>query len=260
MNKFKRKMFLSLTVILILSSTYISTFASDSTEKTNTHTKKFYLTEEEVFEALAYTFDDHDLKAAIASNAQASPTGIYTKSFSSENYSQYTNDQYGGMYIDDDGTLVICYVDGSDTLYSARLNSQISKVRKSSSLINAKNEPIVNNYTFKAVKYSYDELLSAYDHVNDFAEQTGIIQTASIDLVDNTIEIGIIEPDKLNIIHEGLSAIDGMYSVTILDPEEDVFHDIAAIDGTSRISNGTSSSTPAGRLYSSKINNYLVLI
>ena len=67
------------------------------------------------------------------------------------------------------------------------------------------------------------------------------IQTASIDLVDNKIEIGIIEPDKLNIIYEGLSAIDGMYSVTILDPEEDVFHDIAVINGTSRISNGTSS-------------------
>ena len=41
MNKCKRIMFLSLAVILILSSTYISTFASDSTEKTNTHTKKF---------------------------------------------------------------------------------------------------------------------------------------------------------------------------------------------------------------------------
>ncbi len=254
MNKCKRIMFLSLAVILILSSTYISTFASDSTEKTNTHTKKFYLTEEEVFESLAYTFDDYDLKTAIASNVQASPTGIYTKSFSSENYSQYTNDQYGGMYIDDDGTLVICYVEGSDTLHSARLNSQISKARKST-LVNAKNEPIVNNYTFKAVKYSYSELLSAYEHINDFAEQTGIIQTASIDLVDNKIEIGIIEPDKLNIIYEGLSAIDGMYSVTILDPEEDVFHDIAVINGTSRISNGTSSSTPAGRLYSSKINN-----
>ena len=113
-------------------------------------------------------------------------------------------------------------------------------------MVNAKNEPIVNNYTFKAVKYSYSELLSAYEHINDFAEQTGIIQTASIDLVDNKIEIGIIEPDKLNIIYEGLSAIDGMYSVTILDPEEDVFHDIAVINGTSRISNGTSSSTPAG--------------
>ena len=252
MNKFKRIMFLSLAIILILSSTYISTFASDSTEKNNTHTKKFYLTEEEVFEALAYTFDDLALKTAIASKVQASPTGIYTKSFNSENYSQYTNDQYGGMYIDDNGTLVICYVAGSDALHSARLNSQIAKIRKSPYLINAENEIIVNDYTFKAVQYSYSELLSAYDQVNEFAEQTGIIQTASINLVDNIIEIGIIEPGKLNIIYESLSAIDGMYSVTILDQVDDVFYDVAAINGTSRISNGTSSSTPAGRLYSSK--------
>jgi hypothetical protein len=75
-----------------------------------------YLSEEEVFEALAFTYNDSELLKSINSQKTLTPNDLSIEGFHAEDYSEYTNNQYGGMYLNDNGDLVICYKNSSDAL------------------------------------------------------------------------------------------------------------------------------------------------
>ncbi len=86
----------------------------------------FVLTEEEVFEALAYTYDDVSLKKEITSLNKEISNGRKIYIFDSTAYFEFTDGQYGGLYIDDNGNLVICYTDGEIYNKMTALNARKS--------------------------------------------------------------------------------------------------------------------------------------
>ena len=113
------KKFLSilLTFLLIaIGTTNMNVYAENISTSEAKNTNDIILSEEDVFEALAYTFGDQVLKKSIKAKKVLSPSGALIDSFDSESYSNYTNNEYGGMYLNDDGVLVICYVADSNTL------------------------------------------------------------------------------------------------------------------------------------------------
>lgn len=59
------------------------------------------------------------------------------ESFDSKSYSNYTNNEYGGMYLDENGVLVLCYVEKSNTLKTVQnLSLKASLFRSENALIN----------------------------------------------------------------------------------------------------------------------------
>lgn len=255
------KKFLSIliTVLLLVAGTAnFGAYAEESSKQYDKKVNEEFLLEEDVFEALAYTFCDQTLNKSINNHKVLSPSGTMIDSFDSESYSEYTNDEYGGMYLNDDGVLVLCYVAGSNTLKSSqRMSENILSSKLSKTLKNAKNE-VVCNYTIKAVKYSEKELITAYDFVNRLAESNDVIKTVDIDVFSNRIVIGVLKASDISQISDELSIIEGMYAFEILDEDFD-FKNIATISGTSAINNKSKSSTPAGKMYSSTLNKYGVI-
>ena len=187
----KLNYYLYFTATLITATCAIGLKAK-ATEFAQKVLKEGYLTEEEdVFAAIAYTFDDNLLKANIKSENKFSPSGALTKGFDAKSYSEYTGNDYGGMYLDENGTLVLCYVNESDTIKATKKQKQKNTLRNCTVLKNEKNEIIADSYRIKAVKYSEQELLDAYDLVNKLAEETGIIKSAGIDVFENRVIVGI---------------------------------------------------------------------
>ncbi len=255
------KKFLSilLTFLLIaIGTTNMNVYAENISTSEAKNTNDIILSEEDVFEALAYTFGDQVLKKSIKAKKVLSPSGALIDSFDSESYSNYTNNEYGGMYLNDDGVLVLCYVADSNTLKSSQKISKIKSSKLGQTLINPENEAICN-YTFKEVQYSEKELLEAYDTINELAiKNNNIIKTVNVDILRNRIIIGLTDASDISLINNEISIDNGIYAFEILDKDFEI-NDIATISGTSAINNGKISSTPAGKIYSSVLKKYGVV-
>ncbi len=256
------KKFLSLLLTFLLLTTgaiNFNAYAYETLKQDKGNTNNVFLSEEEVFEALAYTSSNQALKRSINSQKKLSPSGAIIDSFDAESYSKYTNDEYGGMYLNDDGILVLCYVSESNTLKSLQKFSDEQNLLKTYKTLFNPNNEFVCNYTIKSVKYSESELLYAYDFVNKLCENGNkTIKTVDIDVFKNRIVIGIQKSSDIKKIVNDLSEIKGMFSFEILGDDFEVI-EIATINGTSAINNGSTSTTPAGRMYSSTLNKYGVI-
>ncbi len=255
------KKFLSIMItffLLVTGTANFNVYAEESSKQYDKNANEEFLSEEDVFEALAYTFSDQTLNKSINNQKVLSPSGTLIDSFDSESYSEYTNDEYGGMYLNDDGVLVLCYAEGSNALKVLRKNSESRLLSKRSKiLVNSKNEAVCN-YIIKPVKYSEKELLASYDLINKLAECNNIIKTVDIDIFSNRVVIGVLNSSDISVINDELDMLDGIYAFEILD-EDFEFNNIATISGTSAIHNNSRSSTPAGKMYSSTLNKYGVI-
>lgn len=254
MKKYKFISVLLALILVAINILGIGAFAKTPTKIQN-ESKYVYLSEEEVFEALAYTYQDQELQTAISSEKVVGPLGDAVDSFDSEAFSKFTNDEYGGMYIDNNGILVICFVDGSDKLTAATSNKNINSLQ---TLKNVNGETVVENYVFKAVPYSEQDLLDAYDFVNKLAAKEPAIRAVDVDIFGNRIVIGIQESKDIETINEKLETISGMYAFQILGKEYQA-NNVVTISGTSAINNKRISSTPAGKLYSYKYGQYGII-
>lgn len=247
----KCKILSMIAAITIIAASTMSVNAQ-STEPAQKSTTDNYLTQEEVFEALAHTFSDTSLKKEIESENKYSPTGALMQSFDAESYSEYTNNEYGGMYLNDEGTLIICYVDGSNTLKAAK--SKLSTRKVSAALTNEDNEIVAEKYSFKPVKYSEKELLDAYDLINNLAVKNGIIKSAGIDVFENRVIVGISEISDIEQVEKDLVSIDGMYAFELQKKSDYQF--CATINGTAPINNGSIQSTPAGKIFNDMFDGW----
>lgn len=124
-------------------------------------------------------------------------------------------------------------------------------------LINSENE-VICNYTIKEVQYSEKELLDAYDIINNLAESKDEIKTVDIDVFKNRIIIGVSTASDISLINDNLAVVDGMYAFEILDDDFEV-QNTATISSTTAINNGSISSSPAGKLYSSSLGKYGII-
>lgn len=115
-----------LCIFMMLSgfSAYVVTSNENIESEYNMGNGGGYLSEEEVFEALAFTYNDSKLLSAIDSSKVKTPSNFIIKEFHAEDYSKYTNNQYGGMYMEENGELVLCYRNGSDMLSKAMNNNE----------------------------------------------------------------------------------------------------------------------------------------
>lgn len=244
----KKIKLLSIFTATLITATCAIGLKAKATEFAQKVLKEGYLTEEDVFAAIAYTFDDNLLKANIKSENKFSPSGALTKGFDAKSYSEYTGNDYGGMYLDENGTLVLCYVNESDTIKATKKAETKNTLRNCTVLKNEKNEIIADSYRIKAVKYSEQELLDAYDLVNKLAEETGIIKSAGIDVFENRVIVGIKNISDIEKIEKNLATIDGMYAFELNDDSD--YHNCSTIKGTSAIHNGeTTYTSVAGKVY-----------
>lgn len=95
------KKFLSIMItffLLVTGTANFNVYAEESSKQYDKNANEEFLSEEDVFEALAYTFSDQTLNKSINNQKVLSPSGTLIDSFDSESYSEYTNDEYGGMY------------------------------------------------------------------------------------------------------------------------------------------------------------------
>lgn len=245
-------------LLLTLSPAEFTVYAKEISAENQNQSSVGSLTEEEVFEALSYTFDDETMKNSINSQKELSPSGALVNSYNADSYSEYTDDEYGGMYLNNAGILVICYVNGSDTAkIMKKANNNKLGLKKNNTLVNSKNE-FVCEYKIKNVKYSEKELLSAYDVVNELAENEKSIKTTDVDVFQNRIIIGVSAKSDIEKISSELSLIDGMYAFELLDDDFNA-NNTASISSTSAIGNGSIATTPAGKLYSSALGKYGVV-
>lgn len=192
-------------LLLTLSPAEFTVYAKEISAENQNQSSVGSLTEEEVFEALSYTFDDETMKNSINSQKELSPSGALVNSYNADSYSEYTDDEYGGMYLNNAGILVICYVNGSDTAkIMKKANNNKLGLKKNNTLVNSKNE-FVCEYEIKNVKYSEKELLSAYDVVNELAENEKSIKTTDVDVFQNRIIIGVSAKSDIEKISSELS-------------------------------------------------------
>lgn len=257
MKKFKFLSIVLATLITLTGIFSVEAYAAEPIQPSKTISNdEIFLTEDDVFEALAYTYDDKALQNEINDVVDYSPSGARIKSFDAADYSEYTNNEYGGMYLNEDGVLVICYVAEGQVLQSQNAaRSQKIKTKTANSLVNANNDIVASEYIFKSVKYSESELLTAYEFVNEVAGRDFGIETASVDVYSNRIVIGIKDIKYMETINDNFNDIDGMYAFEILDDNNEIL-DVATINGTSPINNGSISSTPAGKVYSTELKNW----
>ncbi len=247
----KKIKLLSIFTATLITATCTIGLNAEATEFAQKVTKERYLTEEDVFAALAYTFDDNSLKSSIKSKNKFSPSGALTQGFDAKSYSEYTGNDYGGMYLDENGTLVLCYVDGSETIEFTEEAATRNMSKSFSALKNEDNEIIADSYKIKAVKYSEQELLDAYDLVNKVAEEKGIIKSAGIDVFENRVIVGIKDISAIEEIEKDLVAICGVYAFELNDDSD--YHNCSTIKGTSAIHNNSTTnktrSSVAGKVY-----------
>jgi len=202
-----------------------------------------YLTEEQVFEAIAFTYDDFNLLYNIELGRVKTPRGFIIEGFHAEDYNKYTNYQYGGMYMDD-GVLIICYTEESDALNKAIINNE----KNSGKLFNPVGE-ILTNIAIRAVKYSYDDLLKIYEHLNETSFKYKGISGFGIDIKNNRIVIDIYSNcESENIKKEILSAFNEDSVFFNESDPDDITKDCATIYERSKLDNGGTS--PAGTMFS----------
>lgn len=194
------------------------------------------------------------LQDKISTKERLSPSGATVDSFDAEDYSEYTNNDYGGMYVNDDDVLVICSVENSKTLH----DYQMKLARSSSVLVNADNEIVADKYVLKPVKYSEYELLNVYNRLSELAEENQMIKTVCVDVFSNRIVIGIKNKEDIYSLNALIEPFKDMCAFELLGENSEI-RDAATITGTSVIQNNTSSSTPAGRMYSNKYGCYGVI-
>jgi len=236
-------------------STQAATIKDSFGEDSLTSTEK-YLTEEEVFEALAFTYGDSILAKAIDSQKTQAPNGFVIKEFHAENYSIYTNDDYAGMYLNNNGQLVICYRNDSKSAETMRANNE----KASAKLLSDTGEVLVDSVAVSEVKYSYSELSVAYEYLNKTAGEYKIIKEFWIDVENNSVVVGIFEEAKTDQTKKELLSVlsEDMISFVQSDPQDEI-KEIATINGTSAINNQSSYSTPAGQMWSSSKGYYGII-
>lgn len=262
--KNKKIFVLLLCIFMMLSgfSAYAVTSNGNIESEYNMGNGGGYLSEEEVFEALASTYNDSKLLSAIDSSKVKTPSNFIISEFHAEDYSKYTNNQYGGMYMEENGELVLCYINGSDMLSKAMNSNE----EFSGKLLNSSNKVIANSVTVKSVKYSYAELLKVHTYLNENANQHKGMGNSAIDIRNNKISIGVYASSEGKKAKRDLTSLFGedMFSFVEIDPD-DLPKFIANIGGTSEIRNNgilgfnPTKSTPAGRMYSPSKGYYGVI-
>lgn len=124
----------------------------------------------------------------------------------SDNSLECTESEFGGMYLDDNGTLVLCFTEGKILEDIINEKKEIENIGTVETLV-------------KIVKYSQQELTEAYELINKYALKNASIKTVSEDVINNKIVIGVMEEKQTERIKNDLSSMNGIFSFEILTDE-----------------------------------------
>jgi hypothetical protein len=216
-----------------------------------------YLSEEEVFSAIAATYGDIKLLTRIKSAQSETPSGLVLEGFHAEDYNVYMDNEYGGMYLNenDRSELVLCYVAGSKSLaMMERMNN--SKFRTLSTLTGK-----TFSIAIKSVAYSYDDLLEANDRLIEMFSRHGYKgrHTQWVDVRNNRVVVEMDAKETLEKVEKELTPFFEKDMVSFVRTDRREWKFTATINGTSAIHGPASASTPAGRMYSYTKGNYGVI-
>lgn len=233
-----------LTLSLVVSLPAYASAAAIETSASNTTEKSLSLTEEDVFKALAYTYTDNKLMRAI----EGQESILDGKAFHAADYAEYTNNTYGGMYVDENGTLVLCYLENSDVL-----KAMSAKAEKIGGLKNVSGNTIVSSMTVKEVENSYQDLLVAKEQMREFVRNYSNIFKVSINTQTNKVRVEITDDGNAE---ETMNAVFARFSkeiieVAVTQRKPDDVKTKATINCFSPINNGTNSATAAGKMLTS---------
>ncbi|MCL1807282.1 MAG: S1 family peptidase [Oscillospiraceae bacterium] len=101
-------------------------------------------------------------------------------------FSEQEQEDYAGVYLDDDGNVVLMFVQNSESLMrSAAKNNEKRNTLKS------KDGRLEQPLVIKPAKYSYNDLLAVMGAVSKEMSMDENIRTLSLDVMNNRIEVGI---------------------------------------------------------------------
>lgn len=143
------KKVIALILSIITLFVCFSVYASNNSllSQNNFEQEALYLSEEDVFEYLGFTCKETPLQDEIAKAKSLSPNGIILSAFGTDDFSDFTNGEYGGMYLDDRGNLTICFKENSNSYakYAAKTQKPLGKLLKQSG------EVIVDSFTYMII-------------------------------------------------------------------------------------------------------------
>ena len=252
------KKVIALILSIITLFVCFSVYASNNSllSQNNFEQEALYLSEEDVFEYLGFTCKETPLQDEIAKAKSLSPNGIILSAFGTDDFSDFTNGEYGGMYLDDRGNLTICFKENSNSYakYAAKTQKPLGKLLKQSG------EVSVDSLLIKEVKYSNEELNELYDYLYDNFNTFSMIDRFCVDIVNNKVRISIFDKNDINRVEEMLpdKYKKDMLAYEFLDPN-DTIQLTATINGTSKIGNGSIYSSPAGQMWSNSRGYYGII-
>ncbi|MDR1158939.1 MAG: hypothetical protein LBK75_11685 [Oscillospiraceae bacterium] len=163
-----------------------------------------YLSEEEVFSALAAAYGDIKLLTRIKSAQSETPSGLVLEGFHAEDYNAYVDNEYGDMYLNenDRSELVLCYVAGSKSL--AMMEKMNNSKFGTLSTLTGKTFSVV----IKSVAYSYGDLLEANDRLIEIFSKHGYQgrHTQWVDVQNNRIVVEMDTNEALDKVEKELTS------------------------------------------------------
>lgn len=222
------------------------------------------VSEEEVIKALAYTYNDKELIKLINENTTALANGKSLNNFGSAEYSDYTDEQFGGMYVDKDrNTLYICYTEGE-------LYNKIKKLNedKSKKLNISANEKIGLNIEIKTVSNSYAKLVACRELLSNLIlenkDEFSDVRGFGTNIIENKLRITLFETETYKETQEKLISILGKDIIIfeIVSPEDKVSFkalNTMTVSNDSEISNLDYSTSVGGIMYNEARNDNLLI-
>ncbi len=225
----------------------INTIAAESAtlppQSEDLEKRVMYLTEEDVLSAMAYTYQDTKLNRAMLDANTQEP-------LDSETYAEKIEPDFGGMFVDENGDLVLCYKEHSSALRKASLNNRENQT----TLKNTSGETVAETVKIKTVRYSQTELLDTQNNMVSVMEEFPDIPSFYIDYEANKIHVTAKSQEAVKQYKEHMSSKIDVNMLEFFIMPNYSFEDTIGIHGTRNITNvvGVTGSTPAGVMYSSR--------
>lgn len=160
--------------------------------------------------------------------------------FNAWDLSESEKEDYAGLFMDDNGNLVLQFLKDSISYTNA-----LEKVKNNNYVLTSKDGLQQQKLLIKPAQYSYKELYSTYNIVTEKGYEKKIIKTFSINVKENCIDVGLtdieskdnVENDLLELVKEnGVNTKSGkIFNFIRFDEEKDTIKLTININGNTGI-------------------------
>ena len=269
--KNKKNLFILIFSVLILTTFTIFAFATNKVQnKTSKATSNTAITscasvtEEEVIKALAYTYNDKELLEEINKKTISLLNGKSLNNFGSLEYSNYTQNQFGGIYVDPEKQILyICYTDGLLYNQIASLNKNNSETLKISD-----SKKIGLQVKIKKVENSYNRLQSLHALLSNLIKENETefsdVRGWGINIIENKLRITLYQTETFEETKNKLCKIIDEDTIIFeyVDPQDNykfMSGNSQTVTNESILGNGSSFTSVCGIVYNPSRNDNLLI-